>query len=59
MRPRTRAEPELFNIPASIQLFPHQRPKAVELLKALLKEAMFDSDVGDRGADDREGDDEQ
>jgi hypothetical protein len=55
MKPWTLPEAELFKIPASIQLLPHQRAEAVELLKALLKEAISDRDFGDRGANDREG----
>ena len=59
MKPWTLPEAELFKIPASIQLLPHQRAEAVELLKALLKEAISDRGFRDRKPNDREGTNER
>jgi hypothetical protein len=46
MRRLVPPQSNLFEVPLTNELSPSQRAKALELLKALLKEAMSDTEVG-------------
>jgi hypothetical protein len=54
----TPPEPDLFKIPLSHELAPTQRTRALELLKALLKEAMSAIEVESNSIVHQEADDD-
>jgi len=55
MRPR---QPSLFKLPPSKELSSVQRTRALELLKALIKEAMSAPEAGSESVDNQEADDD-
>ena len=58
MRPWTPPEPDLFKILLSNELAPTQRTRALELLKAFLKEAMSAIEVESDSIVHQEADDD-